>query len=145
VRRANEREVEALNEGLGHERSSWAAGYTVFAACVMITVGILHAITGLVALLDDQFFVIGQKYVFKIDVTTWGWIHLVAGLVVLLAGLALFSGAIWARTIGVLLAVVSAIANFAFLPYYPVWSIVMIALDVAILWALTVHGRDVAR
>ena len=80
----------------------------------------------------------------KFDVTAWGWIHLIAGIVVLLAGFALFSGAVWARTVGVILALVSAIANFAWLPYYPVWSILIIAVDIAVIWALTVHGRDIA-
>ena len=64
--------------------------------------------------------------------------------VVVLAGFALFSGAVWARTVGVILAVLSAIANFAFIPYYPVWSIVMIAVNITVIWALTAHGRDIA-
>jgi hypothetical protein len=126
------------------DRSSWAVGWTMFAAFMMITIGTFGAIEGLAAIVKDQFFVITPQYLFEFDVTTWGWIHLIVGIVVLLAGFALFSGAVWARTLGVILAVLSAITNFAWLPYQPGWSILIIALDIAVIWALTVHGRDIA-
>ena len=77
---------------------------------MMIMIGFWHAIAGLVALFENEFYVVGAQYVFEFDVTTWGWIHLILGGVVILAGVALFSGAVWARTIGVILAVVSAVA-----------------------------------
>jgi hypothetical protein len=125
------------------ETSDWAVGWTVFAAIMMWLVGGFHAIAGLVAILEDQFYLVTPEYVFQFDVTTWGWIHLVAGVVVILAGVALFSGAVWARTVGVLLAVTSALFNFAWLPYYPWWSILMITANVFVIWALTVHGRDI--
>jgi len=127
------------------ERSGWAVGWTTFAAFIMITIGFFHAIQGLAAIIKDQFFVITPNYVFEFDVTTWGWIHLIFGLLVFFAGFGLFAGAVWARTVGVTLAVLSAIANFAWLPYQPGWAILIIALDVAVIWALTVHGRDVAQ
>lgn len=123
--------------------SGWAIGWITFAAFMMILVGVYHAIAGLAAIVNDDFFVLGQEYVFKFDATTWGWIHLIGGIVVVLAAFALFSGAVWARTVGVILALISAIANFAWLPYSPVYSIVMIAVAIAVIWALTVHGRDV--
>jgi hypothetical protein len=126
------------------DRSSWAVGWTMFAAFMMITIGTFGAIEGLAAIVKDQFFVITPEYLFEFDVTTWGWIHLIVGIVVLLAGFALFSGAVWARTLGVILAVLSAITNFAWLPYQPGWSILIIALDIAVIWAPTVHGRDIA-
>jgi hypothetical protein len=126
------------------ERPSGAAvGFTLFAAILLVTIGIWHAIAGLAAIIDDQFYVATPNYLLEFDVTTWGWIHLIGGIVVGLAGMALFSGAVWARTVGVIVAVVSLIANFAFVPYYPIWSIAIIALDVFVIWALTVHGRDV--
>ena len=125
--------------------SNWAIGFTAFAGWMMILIGIFHAIDGLAAILKDEFFVPVAGYIFKFDATTWGWIHLVVGIVVVLAGLGLFSGAIWARTIGVILAAVSAVATFAYLPWYPVWSIAIITLDVLVIWALTTHGRDVTR
>jgi len=125
--------------------SSWALGFTAFAAWMMILIGTFHAIDGISAIFKDEFFVPVQGYLFKFDATTWGWIHLVVGIVIVLAGLGLFSGAVWARTIGVILAAVSAIATFAYLPWYPIWSIVIITLDVIVIWALTAHGRDITR
>ena len=127
------------------ETSGWAVGWTTFAALMMIMIGFWHAIAGLVALFEDQFYVVGQEYVFQLDVTTWGWIHLILGAVVVLAGVSLFSGAVWARTIGVILAVVSAIAAFAWLPYYPVWGGLIAASAIFVIWSLTAHGRDIVK
>jgi hypothetical protein len=73
----------------------------------------------------------------------WGWIHLVIGLAAVFAGFGLFSGRVWARTVGVLVAGLSIIANFAWLPYYPGWAVLIIAFDVFVIWALTAHGRDI--
>lgn len=126
-------------------RSGGAVGLTVFASMIMILVGTLQAIAGLVALVDDEFVVVTQEWVFKLDTTTWGWIHLLIGIVVLLAGVGLYSGAVWARTIGVIMAMVSAVAMFAWMPWYPVWAISVMALDVFIIWALTAHGRDITQ
>jgi len=123
------------------EASSGAGmGMIVFASIVMVMIGMMHAIWGLSAIINDQFFVVTENYVFQFDVTTWGWVHLIAGIIVFLAGFSLYSGAVWARMVGVVLAVVSIIANFASMPYYPFWSILMIALAVFVIWALTVHG-----
>lgn len=123
------------------EASSGAGmGMIVFASIVMVMIGMMHAIWGLSAIINDQFFVVTENYIFQFDVSTWGWIHLIAGIIVFLAGFSLYSGALWARTVGVVLAVVSIIANFASMPYYPFWSILMIALAVFVIWALTVHG-----
>jgi hypothetical protein len=127
------------------ESSGWAVGWTWFAGFMMVMIGVFHGIAGLVAVIDDQFYVVGQEYVLQFDTSTWGWIHLILGIVVLLAGFAVFSGAVWARTVGVILAVISSIAAFAWIPYYPVWAIVIIAIAVSVIWALTVHGRDVTR
>jgi len=134
------------------EPSGWAVGWTYFAAFMMIMLGIFHAIAGFAGILEDEFISLvpaigteasGDVYFLQFDATTWGWIHLIAGILVALAGFALFSGAVWARTIGVILAAVSVVANFAWIPWYPVWSIVSIAVGIAVIWALTVHGRDV--
>lgn len=125
--------------------SSAAVGLTVFAGALLIMVGVFHAIQGLVALFNDEFFVVGQDWTFKFDITQWGWVHLIGGIVVALAGFFLFTGAVWARIVGVVVAGISAVINFLWMPYYPVWSIVIIALDIFIIWALTVHGRDVAQ
>lgn len=125
--------------------SGWAVGWTVFAALMMVMIGFWHAIAGLVAILEDEFYVLGQEYVFQFDATTWGWVHLILGVLILLAGLALFSGAVWARTFGVILAVISAIAGFAWLPYYPIWGLLIVAAAISVIWALTAHGRDITQ
>lgn len=129
---------------MSEHRSSLAVGMSVFAGTIMIMIGVMHVFQGLVALINDTFYVAGEEWVFQFDVTTWGWVHLILGAVVALAGFFVFTGAIWARTIGVIMAVVSGVATFAWLPYYPLWGLVVIALDVFVIWALTAHGREVA-
>jgi hypothetical protein len=125
--------------------SGWTVGLIVFAASIMIMVGAFQIIGGIAAIFDDQFFVVTQNYVFDLDATAWGWIHLLLGILIVFAGWGIFSGATWARATGMLLAILSAISNFTFIPYYPVWSIVIIALDVAVIYALSVWDRDQAR
>lgn len=127
------------------EPSAWAVGWTFFAGTMMALMGGWWIFAGLIALFNDEFYVATSEWVFKFDATTWGWIHLLIGLVVLAAGFAVFTGAIWARTIGVIIAVLAALAAFAWLPWYPVWGAVLIAVAVAVIWALTAHGRDVTR
>ena len=125
------------------EPSGWAIGWTWFAGLMMVMAGFWHAIAGLTAIIDDEFFVVTENYILKFDVSTWGWIHLLVGIVIVLAGFALFRGAVWARTLGVIMALVSGLAAFAWLPYYPIWGIIIIIAAVAVIWSLTVHGRDV--
>ncbi len=127
----------------GREASGWAVGWTWFAAVMMWIMGAWHAIAGLSGIINSEFYVVGGEYVFQFDTTTWGWIHLIAGVLVFAAGVYLLSGAVWARIIGVILAIVSILANFAWLPWYPLWSMLMIAAGVFVIWALTVHGRDI--
>jgi hypothetical protein len=124
-------------------RSGVAVGFSIFAATMMILIGSFHAIAGLAAIFEDTFYKATPNYILEFDVTTWGWVHLIVGIVVVIAGFALFSGALWARTVAVFIAVLSAIANFAFIPYQPVWSLAIIAIDVFVIWALTAHGRDI--
>jgi hypothetical protein len=125
--------------------SGWAVGLVVFAAAIMIMIGAFQIIAGLAAIFDDQFFVVTRNYVFDLDVTAWGWIHTLLGLLLVFAGWGIFSGATWARATGMVLAGLSAIANFFFIPYYPVWSIAIIALDVLVIWALSVWDSREAR
>jgi len=138
---------------MAQERSGTAIGFTMFAAFMMIMVGSFHIIAGLAGIIENEFWSVapaigteasGDVYFLQFDATTWGWIHLIAGLIVLLAGAALFKGSVWARTVGVILATISAIANFAFLPWYPFWSIMMITVNIFVIWALTAHGRDIS-
>jgi hypothetical protein len=120
--------------------SGWAIGGVTFASTIMILVGIFQAFAGLAAIIDDQFYVITQNYAFDLDTTAWGWIHLILGIVVAFAGFALWGRKVWAATVAIFLAMLSAIANFFFIPYYPFWSILMIALAIWVIWALTRPG-----
>jgi hypothetical protein len=120
--------------------SGWAVGGATFAGVMMILIGIFQAIAGLAAILEDEFFVLTQNYVFDLDVTAWGWIHLILGIVVALAGYFIFVGRAWAAAVAIVLAMLSAIANFFFIPYYPFWSLLMIALAVWVIWSVTRPG-----
>jgi hypothetical protein len=125
------------------EYSGGAVAATATAAIFMMMVGAMHLIQGLIALVNDQFYIVSKDYVFQFDLTSWGWIHLIAGVVVALAGVALFQGAVWARTVAGVVACISILANFMWLPYYPLWSLTVIAFDIVVIWAVTAHGRDI--
>jgi hypothetical protein len=125
------------------EKSSWAVGFILFAAVMMIVAGGFQVFTGLVALFENEFYVATRNYLLQFDATAWGWIHLLGGLLVAAAGFAVMAGQTWGRVIGIILAVLSLLANFAFMPYYPFWSLTIIAIDIFVIWALTAHGRDV--
>jgi hypothetical protein len=122
------------------ETSGWAVGFILFAAVMMIMVGVFQAVQGLVGIFENEFYVATRNYLLKFDATTWGWIHLILGLLVAFAGWGLLSGRTWARTAAIFLAVLSAIANFAFIPYYPFWSLLIITLDIFVIWAVAAHG-----
>jgi hypothetical protein len=124
------------------EPTGWV-GWIIFAGTMLVILGIFHAIQGLVALFNDSVYLVGPKgLVINVDYTAWGWIHLIGGIIVVLAGVALFAGKMWARILAVIVAVVSAIINVVFLPAYPIWSTMMIAIDVLVIWAVTVHGSE---
>jgi hypothetical protein len=110
---------------------------------MMIMIGTFHAIAGLVAIFDDTFYVATREYIFQFDASQWGWIHLIFGILIAIAGGYLLTGSVIARTVGVVMALISAILGFAWLPYYPVWGVVIIAIAISVIWALTAHGRDV--
>jgi hypothetical protein len=110
---------------------------------MMIILGLFHAIAGLSEVIDPDAYVVTENYAFKLSSDAWGWIHLLGGIIIFFAGFAVFRGAVWGRTVGVIMAIVSALAAFAWLPYAPVSAIVIIAVDIAVIWALTAHGRDV--
>jgi hypothetical protein len=124
-------------------RSGWAIGFAVFAAVMLMINGSFQVIAGLAGILENEFYVRTPNYLLEFDASIWGWIHLIWGVLVLIGGLGVLSGSLWGRTLGVIAAAGSALVNFAFIPLYPVWSIVVIAIDVAVIWALTAHGRDI--
>ncbi len=125
------------------EPSGWAIGFTAFAGFMMIMMGGRWIISGLVGLFNSEFYVVTLRWIFEFDISTWAWIHLIVGMIILVAGIFLFQGAVWARTVGVILAVIAGLLSFAWLPYYPIWAILFIVVSIAIIWALTAHGRDI--
>jgi hypothetical protein len=124
--------------------SGWAVGFTAFAGAMMLLIGIFQAFAGLAAILNDGFLVRRPNYTFDIDITGWGWIHLIIGLIVAAAGFGVFSGATWARAVGITVALLSAIANFFFIPIYPVWAVLIIAIDIIVIWALSTYTEEAA-
>ena len=130
-----------MNASLSPAKAGWAVGLTATAAMFMILGGAFQFIEGLAAVVKGSVFVATQETIYQFNVATWGWIHLTLGLIGVVVGFALFSGAAWARAVGIVLVALAAIANFMWIPYQPVWSILVIILNVATIWALTVVGR----
>ena len=120
------------------------SGWVVFAAVLMVMAGIFGMINGLIALTKDEVYLVTEERIVLFDFTEWGWIHLILGAVVFFAGLAVTSGALWARLIGVLLAIIYAIAQIAWIEAYPFWTLVTIGLGIAVIFALLVHGEEEA-
>lgn len=123
-------------------RQGIAAGTTIAAAALLLIAGVVSLVQGISAVAADELFVVGVEYTYAFDVTTWGWIHIVVGILVIVAAFGLFAGAAWARMAGIALAGLSILANFLWLPYYPVWAIVVIALDVVVIWAIATWDPD---
>lgn len=121
--------------------TAWT-GWVVFAGFMMIIMGVLQGISGLTALLNDQWLLVTKEHLIALDFTTWGWIHLLTGLLVLVAGFYVMHGAVWARTVGVILAMISLVANLAYVNTYPLWSLAVVVIDILIIYALTVHGGE---
>ena len=120
--------------------SGWAMGGITFAAAVLMLIGFFQVIAGLTAIFNDEFFLVTRNYTFDLDTSAWGWIHLLLGVLLLFTAWGLIALAGWAVATAVFLASLSAVANFFFIPYYPFWAILLIALDVWVIWALTRPG-----
>jgi hypothetical protein len=120
--------------------SGWAVGGITFAATMMLLIGAFQIIAGIVAIVDDEFFVVVRSYTFNLDTTAWGWIHLALGVLLVVAGFGLIRRATWAGVTALFLCVLSAIDNFFFIPYYPFWSLLIIGLCVWVIWSLTRPG-----
>jgi hypothetical protein len=123
------------------EPTGWV-GWIYFASMMMLVLGGLQALSGLVAIFKDDFYVASQKGLVIFNYTTWGWINLVIGLIVVITGIEIARGSGWGRVFASILIVLSALANLTFLPAYPVWSIVALVIDGLVLYALTVHGGE---
>lgn len=135
-------EHSVANHSDGSVKQGFAAGTSIAAAILLVTVGLLQIFQGISAVAKDNVLVFGPEYTYSFDVTTWGWIHLVVGILIALTGFFLMTGATWARIAAIFLAALSIIANFLWLPYYPLWSILIIALDVVVIWAVTTWDTD---
>lgn len=126
-----------------HPVKQGLAGGTVFAAAILLfVVAVLGIFQGISAIVEDEVFVVGVDYTWKFDLTTWGWIHLIIGIIGVAIAIGLFTGASWARIGAVIIAALSIIANFLWLPYYPLWSILIIAIDLVVIWAVTTWKTD---
>jgi hypothetical protein len=121
--------------------SGWAVGGAVFASVLMMIAGVFQVIAGITAVVKDKFFVTTPNYILTFDVSRWGWIHLVFGGLLILAGAFVLRGGLLARIVAIGLVSLSAIANFLFLPYYPFWALLIIAIDVWVIWALATYSR----
>lgn len=125
------------------ETTGWT-GWVLFGAMMMVLLGAFQAISGIVALVDSGFYLVGSNgLVVQVNYDVWGWVHIGVGAVALVAGFGLMTGAMWARVLGVAVAMLSAIVNLAFVAAYPVWAVMMIVLDVLVIYAITAHGAEV--
>ena len=127
---------------LSPTKRTWARGLTVFAATIMIVAGVFQALQGLVALANSEFYVVGSEYTFEFDITAWGWIHLVLGVLQCAVAFFLLRGAMWARITAVALVALNALEQLAFLGANPFWATIIIVLDVVVIWAIVVHGDE---
>ena len=123
------------------EQSGWT-GWITFAGVMMIIAGSLNALYGLIGVVNDEWVVWTNRASVYLDISQWGAVHLIVGLVMLLSGIGVFSGNILARTVGVIVASLSLIANFFFIPAYPLWALTVITIDLLVIWALTAHGKE---
>jgi hypothetical protein len=123
------------------QRTGWT-GWVAFAGVMMVIGGALNLLYGIIAAVNDEWAVWTNRTVVYLDVSEWGWVHIILGLVVLLSGIGVFSGNILARTVGVIVASISLVVNFLYIPVYPFWSLVVITIDALVIWALTAHGRE---
>jgi hypothetical protein len=121
---------------------AWASGFAVFAGLMMIIVGINQAILGFAGVLESDVYVPVQGYVYGFDLTTWGWLHLGFGLVLVLTGVSVLRGKAWARAAGIWVVMLNLVASFVFIPYYPVWAVLLIAINVAVIWGLARYDGD---
>lgn len=118
------------------QRQAIAEGISVTAACMLLILAAVSVLQGISALRSDEIYVAGVEYVYKFDTTTWGWVHVVLGVLALVVGVGLIMGTTWGRYSALGVAALVIVANFLSLPYYPGWSLVIIALSVVVIWAL---------
>jgi hypothetical protein len=131
----------SYEQGTDNQVTGWT-GWITFAGVMMVIGGGLNLFYGIVAAVNDEWVVWTNRSSLYLDVSEWGWVHIILGAIVLLSGIGVFSGNILARTVGVIVAAISLIANFFFIPAYPLWALTVIVIDTLVIWALTAHGRE---
>jgi hypothetical protein len=139
--RASEREGSMSNR----EPSGGAIGWISFAGILLIIGGSFAMLAGLAGIINPDAFVVTKDNILKLSTTSWGWWHLIIGAIVFFSGFGVFTGNVLARTVGVIAALVSMISAFVWMPIYPIWGITIVAVDFAVIWALTAHGRDIQK
>ncbi|MDF5756916.1 hypothetical protein [Spongiactinospora sp. TRM90649] len=122
----------------------FAVGVALFSGVMMTLVGVFQVFQGVIALMESRFYVRPPEYPFLVDLAVWGWVHLVLGALVAVAGVFVFAGRAWARAVGVTLAAINMVTQFLFIPYYPFWALLLIAIDVIVIWALCSYDRQAA-
>lgn len=133
----------SLADVRSEEPTAWV-GLVIFAGIMLVMLGGFQAMEGIVAIIRDEYYMVTRNgLVLNLDYTTWGWTHLILGLLAVGAGIGIFMGQMWARVLGIVVAVISALANMAFLAAYPIWVTIVIATDVLVIYALAMHGREV--
>jgi hypothetical protein len=139
---AYERGARRMAGEAGREPTGWL-GWVYFAGVVMVILGIFELIAGLVALFRSEWLLVtSSALVVNVNYAAWGWLHFALGVLLILAGLAVFAGQLWGRVVGIVLASISAIVNLVYIGAYPLWSLVIIAIDIVVIYALAVHGRE---
>jgi hypothetical protein len=130
-----------MSESSYDQRTGWT-GWIVFAGVMLLIAGSLNIFYGIIAAVNDDWVVFTNRSAVYLDVSDWGWVHIILGGIVFLAGIGVFSGNILARIVGVIVASISLMANFLFIPVYPLWALTVITIDALVIWALTAHGRE---
>ncbi|MFF2088370.1 hypothetical protein ACFVVM_31690 [Nocardia sp. NPDC058176] len=117
-------------------REGIAAGTSIGAGILLAVVGVLQIFQGISAVANDDLIVVGPEYAYQFDLTSWGWWHIVIGAIAVIIAIGLLAGQTWGRVAAMVIAALSIIANFLWLPYYPWWSILIIAVDIVVIWAV---------
>ena len=130
-----------MSQNAMQEQTGWT-GWIAFAGIMLMIGGALNMFWGFIALVNDEWVVWGARGAMYLDITAWGWVQLIVGALVLLAGLGVMSGNLLARIVAVIVATLSLLVNFLILPLYPIWAITLITIDTLVIWALIVHGKE---
>lgn len=122
--------------------SPWVSGGATFAGVLMLVYGVLGVLEGIAGIAKDDVYARIGDYVYKFNLTTWGWIHLILGILVAVTGYGILKGAAWGRASGIALASIAVVLQFLWLPYQPIWALISIAIGIFVIWALCTDHPD---